>query len=253
MTKVNSCTTLVVLLIFLLASCQPESPASRENSEKKGTEKEVPPPVGPENKAPVKVAFVITQGVYNSELMAPWDLFHHTVFHTDSGMHVFSVAPSKDLITTFEGIRLYPDYDFSTCPEPDILVVPSTLHSMDTDLKNEELISFVREKGKRADFVMSLCDGAFVLAQAGLLDNRKCTTFPGDIADFRKMFPHLEVLEELSFVHHKNAITSAGGALSYDPALYLINEIYGPKVATGVGKGMVIDWDQWSANYMVVE
>jgi len=49
--------------------------------------------------------------------------------------------------------------------------------------------------------------------------------------------------ENVSFVHHDKLLTSAGGAKSYDVSLYLVHHLYGDKVAKGVGRGLVIDWD----------
>ncbi|MEM6523060.1 MAG: DJ-1/PfpI family protein [Bacteroidota bacterium] len=192
----------------------------------------------------LNAAFLIVDGVYNSELVAPMDILHHTVFHTEKGMKVFTVAPNRDTITTFEGLQILPDYSFLTdsLPKIDILVVPSAEHSMDTDLENEALIGFVKSIGQEAKYVMSLCDGAFVLAKAGLIDGRESTTFPSDIDRYRQTFPHLTVHEGVSFVHDGKLITSVGGAKSYDPALYLSELLYGRKAAEGLGRGLVIDW-----------
>lgn len=190
-------------------------------------------------------AFLMIDGVYNSELMAPFDIFQHTIFHTDGGIKVFTVAETMDTITSFEGLRILPDYSFESedLPEIDILVVPSAEHNMDSDLENETLINWVAEIGGKADYIMSLCDGAFVLAKAGLVDGKESTTFPSDIARYRETFPSLNVHEGVSFVHHDNLLTSAGGAKSYDVALYLVHHLYGDEVAKGVGRGLVIDWD----------
>ena len=189
------------------------------------------------------VAFLAINGVYNSELMAPYDIFQHTIFHTNPGMKTFIVSPTHEPITTFEGITITPHFSFDDVPEIDVLVVPSAQNNMGSDLEDEALISFVSEKGGKAKFIMSLCDGAFILAQAGLLDGLKTTTFPSDISKFRETFPQLDVYENISFVHDGKAITSAGGAKSYDPALYLVEYLYGKKVADGVAGGLVIDWD----------
>ena len=190
-------------------------------------------------------AFLIIDGVYNSELMAPYDIFQHTIFHTEGGIRVFTVAPTTDTITTFEGLRLIPDYGFGddSLPDIDILVVPSAEHNMDTDLENEALISFVSQVGSKADYVMSLCDGAFVLAKAGLVDGKVSTTFPSDIDRYEETFPELDVKRDVSFVHDGKLITSVGGAKSYDAALYMVHHLYGEHVAKGVGKGLVIDWN----------
>jgi len=198
------------------------------------------------------VGFVIVDGVYNTELTAPLDILHHSVFHTQPGMRVFTVAPSLAPITSFEGLRLLPDYDFRGAPPIDVLVVPSAEHSMDSDLEDADLIGFVHERGRAARFVVSLCDGAFVLARAGLLDGRQATTFPSDVARFRELFPHIEVHEGVSFVHDGKAITSVGGAKSFDAALYLAELLYGARAARGMAGGLVIDWDLATVEHVYV-
>jgi transcriptional regulator GlxA family with amidase domain len=198
------------------------------------------------------VGFLIVDGVYDTELTAPLDILHHSVFHADPGMRVFTVAPSLAPVTTFEGLRILPDHAFDDAPAIDVLVVPSAEHNMDTDLEDERLIGFVRERGSRARFVLSLCDGAFVLAQAGLLDGRECTTFPSDIGRMREAFPHLDVLEGVSFVHDGPVITSVGGAKSFDAALYLAQLLYGERAARGMAGGLVIDWDLDAVEQRVV-
>jgi len=191
---------------------------------------------------PLNAAFLIVDGVYNSELMAPYDVFQHTIFHTEPGIETFTVSPDGAPVTTFEGLIITPHYSFETAPPIDILIVPSAEHSMDSDLDNEALITWVREVGERARFVLSLCDGAFVLAKAGLLDGRAVTTFPGDQDGFAEMFPHLDLRRGVSFVHDGPAITSEGGAKSYDPAMYLVDHLYGEKVTQGIGRGLLIPW-----------
>lgn len=190
------------------------------------------------------MAFLVVDGVYNSELVAPMDILHHTVFHTEHGMKVFTVGPGNEYITSFEGLKIIPDYSWNdSLPSINVLVVPSAENSMDSDLENTQMIDFVKSIGKNANYIMSLCDGAFVLAEAGLLEGLECTTFPSDIARFRSAYPQLVVHEGVSFVHDDKAITSAGGAKSYDPALYLVELLYGNETARGVAKGLVIDWD----------
>lgn len=203
----------------------------------------------------LNVAFLIVDGVYNSELVAPMDILHHTIFHTEKGMKVFTVAPIKEVVTSFEGLQIMPNYSYlnDQLPEIDILVVPSAEHSMDSDLEDQDLINFVKTTGEKASYVMSLCDGAFVLAKAGLVDGKESTTFPSDIDRYRKTFPHLKVHEDVSFVHDGKLITSVGGAKSYDPALYLSELLYGKKAAEGLGRGLVIDWDQETIKHVIVD
>lgn len=192
--------------------------------------------------APLRVGFVLLDGVYNSELMAPYDVFQHTVYHTQPGMQVCTVGRSRDPVRSFEGLRILPDHDFESAPPLDVLVVPSGAESMGSDLEDPTLIAWLAAAGGRADHVLSVCDGAFLLAEAGLLEGRACTTYPGDIAALQRRYPGLDVRAEVSFVVDGKAITGVGGAASYDPAMYLVEKLYGVQVAEGVGKGLVIDW-----------
>ena len=107
------------------------------------------------------VAFLIMDGVYNTELTAPYDIFQHTIFRDSiKAMNTFMVANTLKPITTFEGIRLLPDFDYTQddLPKIDILVVPSAEHHLDSDLEDEVMIDFVRKTAEIADFVTSHCD-----------------------------------------------------------------------------------------------
>jgi len=192
------------------------------------------------------VAFLIMDGVYNTELTAPYDIFQHTQYRENiKQMNVFTVAAELSPITSFEGMKIIPDFSYrhDSLPRIDILVVPSAEHHLDTDLEDKEMIDWVRHTGKDAEYVTSHCDGAFVLAEAGLLDGLKSTTFPSDVDAYRERYPDLDVLEDVIFVHDGNAITSAGGARSFDAALYLCEYLYGDEIARSLAKGLVIDWD----------
>lgn len=200
------------------------------------------------------VAFLIMDGTFNTELTAPLDIFHHTKFREGiKPMSVFTVANTSEAITTFEGLKILPDFDYTKdTPRIDMLVIPAAEHNLDTDLSDSTLIQFVRETGAKAKFVMSHCDGAFVLAKTGLLDDRVSTTFPGDIEAYKKMYPHLTVRENLLFVRDGKFITSAGGAKSFEASLYLCEDLYGKKIADQLAKGMVIDWDLQSISYEII-
>lgn len=226
-----------LLCLSLTLACQ-AAPDRRETADEAAT---------------IGVALLLVDGVYNTELTAPMDMFHHAEFHRGEeapAMRVFTVAPTTDVVTTFEGLRILPDYSFATAPRVDVLVVPSAEHSMDEDLENAALVGWVRRVGGQATWILSLCDGAFVLAAAGLLDGHACTTFPSDRDRLRERFPQLEVLD-VSFVHDGNRITSVGGAPSFEPALYLCELLYGEAAARGIAAGLVIDWDKDRIDHVV--
>lgn len=194
---------------------------------------------------PLRAAFLIVEGVYNTELTAPYDILNHSIYATrpgSPGIETFTVSPNGKVVTTAEGLKIVPHYSFENAPAIDILVVPSADGSREKDLKDRAMIAWVRKVGGEARYVISLCWGAFVLAEAGLLDGHAATTFPSDRDLLEKRYPKIDVQREVSFVHHGKALTSAGGAKSFDVALYLIDHLYGEAIAKRVAGGLVIDW-----------
>jgi transcriptional regulator GlxA family with amidase domain len=153
------------------------------------------------------VAFLIMEGVYNTELTAPYDIFQHTKFRKNiKAMNVFTVANTNDAITTFEGMRILPDFNYITdsLPKIDILVVPSAEHHLDTDLEDTAI-------------------------------------------------PNLDIRKDVLFVHDGKYITSAGGAKSFEAALYLSEHLYGKEIAKSLAGGLVIDWDLNKVPHVIIE
>lgn len=242
------------LLILFLLSCSISF--DKENNAngivKKQSTKEFPD-LKPDR---YNVAFLIMDGTYNTELTAPFDIFQHTVFREGiKAMNVFTVADTDEAVTTFEGMRIMPDFNYKkdSLPKIDILVIPSAEHHLDSDLENQEMIEFVQKVDKEAQFITSHCDGAFVLAKAGLLDGRASTTFPSDIDKMRERFPDLDIRKDVLFVHDGKYITSAGGAKSFEAALYLCEYLYGKEIAHSLAGGLVIDWKNTVVPHLIVK
>ncbi len=243
----------LILLLIILSSCKSEE-NNKNNKLIKGEKLHKVFPKLEKNR--YNVAFLIMDGTYNTELTAPFDIFQHTIYRKNiKAMNVFTVANTDKPITTFEGIRMLPDFNYlkDSLPKIDILVVPSAEHHLDSDLENEALINFVEQVDKEAIYVTSHCDGAFVLAKAGLLNNKVSTTFPSDIDKMRTMFPDLDIRKKVLFVHDDKYITSAGGAKSFEAALYLCEFLYSKEIAQSLAGGLVIDWNLDNVPHLIIE
>lgn len=242
---------LIVLLSIICISCKKNNEIKDTNIKSSIVNKEFPQ-LEPNR---YNVAFLIMDGTYNTELTAPYDIFQHTIFRDSiKAMNVFTVANTDDNITTFEGIRILPDFNYTSddLPKIDILVIPSAEHHLDTDLEDKTMIDFVKKVDKEAQFMTSHCDGAFVLAEAGLLKDKVSTTFPTDIDKMRERYPDLDIRKDVLFVHDGKYITSAGGAKSFEAALYLCEFLYGKAVAKSLSGGLVIDWKLEEVPHIVV-
>jgi len=202
----------------------------------------------------LSAGFLITEQVFNSELMAPYDVLHHSIFRDEARyIEPFIVSEDGKPVTSFEGITITPHYSFDTAPEIDILVIPSANGSMTTDLENEAYISWLSQAISRAKYVITLCDGAFALAATGSLNDRVATTFPGDREAFAATFPEVEVRFDVRFVRDGKFITSVGGGMSYEPALFLVETLYGKEHADLTAEGLVWEWELESVPHYIKE
>ncbi len=251
--QLNIMKKIIILLSVLLSfSCNSNSEKKAIESENTFIEKQFPK-LEPNR---YNVAFLIMDGTYNTELTAPYDIFQHTIFRENiKAMNVFTVANTDAPITTFEGMQILPDFNYVTdsLPKIDILVVPSAEHHLDTDLDDKAMIDFVKRVDTEATFMTSHCDGAFVLAEAGVLNNKVSTTFPSDIDKMRERYPNLDIRKDVLFVHDDKYITSAGGAKSFEAALYLCEYLYGKDIAISLAGGLVIDWNLKDVPHIVIE
>lgn len=201
----------------------------------------------------LNTGFVCIDGVFNSELIAPYDVLQHTIYRDSTNYaRCFIVTPDGKPFTTFEGLRITPDYSFESAPAIDILIIPSTETSRTKDLQNAKLMKWLKQAVASARQVMTVCWGAFPLAATGALDGRVATTFPPDRKHFEEKFPEVKVNHDVNFVADGKFITSVGGALSYQPALYLVEKLYSHETAKSIAGGLVLKWDLNKIPHQVV-
>jgi transcriptional regulator GlxA family with amidase domain len=102
------------------------------------------------------------------------------------------------------------------------------------------LVEFVREANATTRRIGSICTGAYVLAQAGLLDGRRATTHWHRARDFQRAFPAVRVEEDRIFINDGKFWTSAGMSACVDLALALVEKDLGIEVARRVARQLVI-------------
>ena len=123
------------------------------------------------------------------------------------------------------GLRVLPNYTFSNAPHPDVVVIGAqegTAH----------LSEWLRARATDSRVVMSVCTGAFKLANAGLLDGKKATTHHEFWETFAKKFPKVDLQRGNRFVQSSDVIYTADGLTSgIDLALHIVEKFYGSEAA----------------------
>lgn len=114
-----------------------------------------------------------TIGVYIYQHMTMRDVLGpHQFLGLVPEFEVVTVAKTKEPVVTDTRIRLLPDHDLATCPPLDVLLVGGAVDPS-AEMRDEEVMAWFRSVAERAEYVTSVCTGALILAEAGLLDGYK--------------------------------------------------------------------------------
>ena len=181
-----------------------------------------------------KVAVLVFTGVQIIDFTGPYEIFG------TAGFDVYTVGETKEAITTAMGMTVVPKYAFADAPAPDVLVVPGG--GINAALKNNGIKKWILDTSARASYTMSVCNGAFLLAQAGLLDGLTATTTSGRIDALRSQYPRIHVVDDRRFVDNGRIITTAGLSSGIDGALHVVGKIEGEGEAQQTALYDEYDW-----------
>ena len=140
------------------------------------------------------------------------------------------------------GLSVFPDYDFSHHPEINLLIIPGGV--VTAELARHEVIQWIINTSKQSKLTASVCTGAFLLAQAGLLDGKLATTHWEDIEELKSMFPSVKVQTNQRWVDEGKLITSAGISAGIDMSLHLVERLAGRALAARTARQLDFDWTE---------
>src|SRR4029077_933761 len=198
-------------------------------------------PSAPQQKVTRNLAILIFDGVQIIDYTGPYETFGHVYSDPGPAFNIYTVSERSGAITTSLGMSVNPKYNFDNAPEPDVLVVPGG--DVRGQTENTKVISWIQEKSKRAEIVMSVCNGAYILAKAGLLDGLEATTTAGLISGLRQAAPKARIVNDRRFVDNGKIITTAGLSSGIDGSLHVIERLFGLGTAQMAALGMEYNWD----------
>jgi putative intracellular protease/amidase/YHS domain-containing protein len=181
-----------------------------------------------------KVAILVFEGVQIIDYTGPYEVFGQARYD------VFTVAENPQALTTSMGMTIVPTCTFADCPRPDIVVLPGG--SVRRHLDSPAVLRWVKQSAEPATCVLSVCNGAFFLARAGLLDGLTATTFHGLLDDLQKEAPGCRVVCDRRFVDNGKIVTAAGLSSGIDGALHVIEKLEGKGQAQQTALGLEYNW-----------
>ena len=176
------------------------------------------------------------------DFSGPFEVFSTAsrISDTADQFNVFLVGETGATIKARGGYEVNPAYGFSDHPSIDVLIVVGGVHA--GEMRKPQVLKWIEDASKKAELVASVCTGAFLLAEAGVLSSQKVTTHWEDIPDLRKGYPNLQVLENQRWVDEGDIVTSAGISAGIDMSLHLVSRIRGIELAQKTAKKMEFEW-----------
>ena len=159
---------------------------------------------------------------------------------SDEGLPVFDFAicaPGGRPVRTQAGFGMTVEHDLGRADEADLIAVPARAEGQPVP---DCVLDTLRAGHARGARILSLCTGAFVLGDAGLLDGRSCTTHWRYTDLMASTFPEAKVKPDVLYCHDGNILTGAGSAAGIDACLYLWRQEFGAAAASTVARRMVV-------------
>ncbi len=182
------------------------------------------------------VGILLYDGVELLDFAGPGEVFAAT-----SGFNVFTVSLDGSSVLSQRFVTIMPRYSINNAPMPDILVLPGG--GTRKIAENETVLAWIRTINDSGGINLSVCTGANILANAGLLEGLSVTTWYGFIDRLQDFLPNSKVLKDTRFVDNGNIITTAGVSAGIDGSLHLVSRLKGQDVANGTARYM--EYDKW--------
>jgi transcriptional regulator GlxA family with amidase domain len=184
---------------------------------------------------PPTVAILLFEGVELLDFAGPAEVFG--VAGEGKSFRVVTVGEATEPVRAMGGVIVKPEFTTRDAPKADVVVVPGgNVRGL-----GQAGRAWLRQAARDADIVMSVCMGAFLLADAGLLDGIEATTHGWGIDGLRRAAPKCKVVTGRRFVDSGKVITTAGVTAGIDGALHVVERIYGKDAA----KWTAEDWMEY--------
>jgi transcriptional regulator GlxA family with amidase domain len=188
--------------------------------------------------APIRVAVLAVPPVTAFDLTIPDLVLGELTVGGRPGYDVrVCTAEPGGPVTAGGGLQIAVPHGLDAAAEADTVIVTGTAaREDDVDPRVLDVLRTAHGAGRR---VVSICTGAFVLAEAGLLDGRPATTYWAKSAEFRARYPRVELRPGVLYVDDGRVLTSAGLSAGIDLCLHLIRTDYGAATANAAARLVV--------------
>lgn len=160
----------------------------------------------------------------------------------NSAFNVFTVSIGDKKIKAVNNLQVIAYFSLDDCPKLDILLVPGG-NGRKVVMNNLMVLDWIKGKYKELNLLLSVCTGAFIIGNAGLLKNKNATTNQQCYVEFKEKFPDTSLRENIKYVKDGNIVTSGGISAGIDMSLFVVGHLLGNEVALKTAALMEYDYN----------
>ena len=188
----------------------------------------------------MRIAVALFDGAEELDWAGPWEVLSAWANNwPDDGVEVFTVADTREPVTSAKGLRALADTTWEEAGHVDVLVYPGGRGTR-AQLGDDRIRARLRALAAGGTLMTSVCTGSLVFADAGLLDGRPATTHWGSL-DLLGELGDVEVRPDARFVDAGEVVTAAGVSAGIDMALHLVARLHSPERAREVRRYIQYD------------
>ena len=187
------------------------------------------------------VGILIWENAEVLDFCGPFEVFRNASRMIEGiDMDVFIVSKETEPVNA-QGMTIVPQYNFENCPGLNILIIPGG--NSGWVIKQNEYLDWVMQQSSKLNLMLTVCTGALVPAQLGLItDGMDATTHQEGIPYLKKMAPTANVMPYVRFTDNERIVMSGGISAGIDGSLYTVKKLWDEDSAKSIARYMEYDW-----------
>jgi cyclohexyl-isocyanide hydratase len=186
----------------------------------------------------INIGILVFEEIEELDFVGPFEVFSFVNEIKTDSVNVWLIGTDEKIIRGYNGLRFFADYTIDSCPHLDVLVVPGG-QGRKIAMKNIRILNFIKDRYNDLKYLASVCTGSLIIAAAGLLKNKRATTYHTAFDELSEMGV---IAEKSKVVQDGKIITGAGVSSGIDVGLYLLSKLFDEETAQQVADKIEYIW-----------
>ncbi|MFH6943506.1 DJ-1/PfpI family protein [Flavobacterium aquidurense] len=195
----------------------------------------------------IKIAILLYKDVVLQDFAGPMEVFSKAKNLTKGKYKIFTVGLEPgEIVTENSLLKIRPDYSIENFPTADYIIVPgASMPAVYQLMHNEKLNFFIGKWNTDPNIkIVSICTASYLLANTGILEDRKATTHYFVADYFAEQYPRIQLIRDVRFVDEREIITTSGVTSGIDAALYIVGQHSGDMIQAMINRALQYNYNQ---------